>query len=208
MIKLLGKRMDIDHMPVLYETSFTQESFEKDFEVRAGTWHVEDGWLIGENPNMSADIALLKESFYGPVCLDFYAKVIAPSTHDINCMWSGQWNEEKNARGLAYVAGLGGFWDRKVGFEKSDKYDLVVATKLMNFEPEHVYHMQCGSIGGHIFVIVDGEIALEIIDPDPIDQEKNGRVGFEAFSTRVAYRDLKVLRAEYTQVKERYEKEF
>ena len=123
-------------------------------------------------------------------------------------MWSGNWNEEKNARGLAYVAGLGGFWDRKVGFEKSDEYKLVAATKLMDFEADHVYHMQCGSIGGHVFVVVDGVVALEIRDPDPIDQEKNGRVGFEAFSTRVAYRDLKVLRAEYIQVKEHYEKEF
>ena len=208
MIKLLGKRLEPDTMPVLYDAPFTQETFERDFEVRAGKWHVEDGWLIGENPNMSADIALLKESFYGPVMLDFYAKVLPPSTHDINCMWSGSWNEEKNAWGLAYVAGLGGFWDRKVGFEKSDEYKLVAATKLMEFEADHVYHMQCGSIGGHVFVVVDGVVALEIRDPDPIDQEKNGRVGFEAFSTRVAYRDLTILRADYTPAKERYEKEF
>ena len=63
-------------------------------------------------------------------------------------------------------------------------------------------------MGGHIFVAVDGVVALEIRDPDPIDQEKNGRNGFEAFSTRVAYRDLKVRRAEFTPAKERYEKEF
>ena len=54
MIKLLGKRMDIDNMPVLYKNDFTQESFERDFEVRAGKWHVEDGWLVGENPNILA----------------------------------------------------------------------------------------------------------------------------------------------------------
>jgi hypothetical protein len=208
MIKLLGKRLEPETMPVLYDTPITEDSFLRDFEVRDGKWWVEDGWLIGENPNMSAAITLLKESFYGPVFLDFYAKVLPPSTHDINCMWSGSWDETHNRRGLAYVAGLGGFWDRKVGFEKSDAYKLVAATKLMDFEADHVYHMQCGSIGGHVFVLVDGVVALEIRDPEPIDQMKNGRVGFEAFSTRVAYRDLKILRADYTPAKETYEKEF
>lgn len=207
-MKLVGKRIEPDLMPVLYDTPVSPESFARDFEVRDGKWHVEDGWLVGENPNMSAAMSLMKESFYGPVCLDFYAKVIAPSTHDINCMWSGSWNEENNSRGLAYVAGLGGFWDRKVGFEKSPEYKLVCATKLMEFQPEKEYHMQCGSIGGHVFVIVDGQIALEVFDPDPIDQQLCGRIGFEAFSTRVAYRDLKVRRAEYASVRERYEKEF
>lgn len=208
MIKLLGKRIDPETMPVLFQAELTPEGFERDFEVRGGKWWVEDGWLVGENPNMSAAMTLLKKSYYGPVCLDFYAKVLPPSTHDINCMWSGAWKEESNSRGLAYVAGLGGFWDRKVGFEKSDAYKLVAATKLMEFEADHVYHMQCGSVGGHVFVIVDGVVALEIRDPEPIDQEKNGRVGFESFSTRVAYTDIKVLRAEYIPVKERYEKEF
>lgn len=207
-MKLVGKRIEPDLMPVLYDTPFTPESFARDFEIRDGNWHVEDGWLIGENPNMSAAMTLMKQSFYGPVCLDFYARVLAPSTHDINCMWSGSWNEETNSRGLAYVAGLGGFWDRKVGFEKSPEYKLVCATKLMEFHPGQEYHMQCGSIGGHVFVIVDGQIALEVWDPDPIDQQLCGRIGFEAFSTRVAYRDLKVRRVEYTAVRERYEKEF
>jgi len=208
MIKLIGKRIDPETMPVLFEADLTPEGFEKDFEVREGNWWVEDGWLIGENPNMTAAMALLKESYYGPVCLDFRAKVLPPSTHDINCMWSGAWKEETNKRGLAYVAGLGGFWDLKVGFEKSDEYKFGAATKLMDFQPDHIYHMQCGSFGGHIFVIVDGVIALEVFDTDPIDQEKNGRVGFESFSTRVAYTDIKVRKAEYIPARERYEKEF
>ena len=208
MIKLLGKRLEPETMPVLYDVPFSQESFERDFEVRAGKWHVEDGWLVGENPNMSADIALMKESFYGPVMLDFYAKVLPPSTHDINCMWSGNWNEEKNARGLAYVAGLGGFWDRKVGFEKSDEYKLVAATKLMDFEADHVYHMQCGSIGGHVFVIVDGQLAIEATDPDPIDQSQYGRIGFEAYCTRVAFTDFKVRRASWEDIEVGYTPEF
>ena len=194
-MKLIHKEIDIDNFEVLYDVPFTQESFERDFEVRDGNWYVEDGFLIGESRKNFASMAIMKENFFGPVCLDFYAKVLEPCTHDINCMWSGSWNDETNTRALAYVAGIGGWWDGKVGFEKSPEYKLNCGTKLFNFEPGRLYHMQCGSIGGHVFVVVDGQLAIEATDPDPIDQSKYGRIGFEAYCTRVAFTDFKIRRA-------------
>ena len=68
--------------------------------------------------------------------------------------------------------------------------------------------MQCGSIGGHVFVVVDGKLAIEATDPDPIDQQRFGRVGFEAYCTRVAVTDFRVRRAVWEDLKERYEPEF
>lgn len=194
-MKLMHKEIDIDNFEILYDVPFTQESFERDFEVRDGNWYVENGFLIGESRKNFASMTIMKESFFGPVCLDFYAKVLEPCTHDINCMWSGSWNEETNTRALAYVAGIGGWWDGKVGFEKSPEYKLNSGTKLLDFEPGKLYHMQCGSIGGHVFVVVDGKLAIEATDPDPIDQSKYGRIGFEAYCTRVAYTDFKIRRA-------------
>lgn len=194
-MKLIHKEIDIDNFEVLYDVPFTQESFERDFEVRDGNWYVEDGFLIGESRKNFASMAIMKENFFGPVCLDFYAKVLEPCTHDINCMWSGSWNEETNTRALAYVAGIGGWWDGKVGFEKSPEYKLNCGTKLFNFEPGRLYHMQCGSVGGHVFVVVDGQLAIEATDPDPIDQNKYGRIGFEAYCTRVAFTNFKIRRA-------------
>ncbi|MBQ3574153.1 MAG: hypothetical protein IJA26_00655 [Clostridia bacterium] len=194
-MKLIHKEIDIDNFEVLYDVPFTQESFERDFEVRDGNWYVEDGFLIGESRKNFASMAIMKENFFGPVCLDFYAKVLEPCTHDINCMWSGSWNEETNTRALAYVAGIGGWWDGKVGFEKSPEYKLNCGTKLFNFEPGRLYHMQCGSVGGHVFVVVDGQLAIEATDPDPIDQSKYGRIGFEAYCTRVAFTNFKIRRA-------------
>lgn len=194
-MKLMHKEIDIDNFEILYDVPFTQESFERDFEVRDGNWYVENGFLIGESRKNFASMVIMKESFFGPVCLDFYAKVLEPCTHDINCMWSGSWNEETNTRALAYVAGIGGWWDGKVGFEKSPEYKLNSGTKLLDFEPGKLYHMQCGSIGGHVFVVVDGKLAIEATDPDPIDQSKYGRIGFEAYCTRVAYTDFKIRRA-------------
>ena len=207
-MKLMHRVIEPDAMPVVYDRPFTQAGFERDFEVRDGNWYVEDGWLIGESRRNFASMAILREHFFGPVCLDFRAKVLAPCTHDINCMWSGSWNEEKNERGLAYVAGIGGWWDGKVGFEKSPEYRLNCGTKLLEFDPAHVYHMQCGSVGGHVFVIVDGRLAIEATDPDPIDQTKYGRIGFEAYCTRVAVTDFKIRRAVWQDVDDAYTPEF
>ena len=207
-MKLIHKEIDIDNFEVLYDVPFTQESFERDFEVRDGNWYVEDGFLIGESRKNFASMAIMKENFFGPVCLDFYAKVLEPCTHDINCMWSGSWNEETNTRALAYVAGIGGWWDGKVGFEKSPEYKLNCGTKLLNFDPRHTYHMQCGSIGGHVFVIVDGQLAIEATDPDPIDQNIFGRVGFEAYCTKVAYTNFKIRRASHQDIPAEYVPEF
>lgn len=207
-MNLMGKRIDPDSMEILYGGPFTQARFERDFEVRDGNWSVRDGFLIGESRRNFASMTILKENFCGPVCLDFCAKVLAPCTHDINCMWSGSWNEETDTRALAYVAGIGGWWDGKIGFEKSPEYKLNCGTKLFDFEPERLYHMQCGSIGGHVFVIVDGRLAIEATDPDPIDQSRFGRVGFEAYCTRVAYTDFKIRRAAYWDAPAEYIPEF
>ena len=207
-MRLMKKRIAPESMEILYDRPFTPESFAQDFEVRDGNWFVQDGFLIGENRQNSAAMALLRRSFYGPVCLDFYGKVLPPCTHDINCMWSGNWNEETNKRALAYVAGIGGWWDGKIGFEKSPDYTLNCGTGLKDFEPGRLYHMQCGSIGGHVFVIVDGKLAIEATDPDPIDQSRFGRVGFEAYCTRVAFTGLKIRRASWQDVQEGYIPEF
>ena len=58
-------------------------------------------------------------------CMDFYAQTVLPSTHDIDVMWNLSWNEAENLRGVAYVAGIQGWWDGKVGIEKSPEYKLV-----------------------------------------------------------------------------------
>lgn len=208
MIHLMHKQIDPDAMPILYDTPFSPAAFAADFEVRDGDWHVENGWLIGESRRNFASMAIMRRAFFGPVCLDFRARVLEPCTHDINCMWSGSWDEATNTRALAYVAGIGGWWDGKVGFEKSPEYRLNCGTKLLDFRPGQTYHMQCGSIGGHVFVVVDGKLAIEATDPDPIDQQKYGRVGFEAYCTRLAVTDFKVRRAVWEELSERYEPEF
>lgn len=197
MIQLMKTQLFPEKMDVLYrKEAFTAQDVESDFEVKGGKWHVdEDGWLIGENRENSAAMIMSKGEYFGDVLVEFDAATVMPATRDINVTWHGEWDEENNRRGVAYVVGVEGWYQGMIGFEKSPDYDLVVNTKLFPFEPGRVYHLTAGNLGNVIFLAVDGVVALEIRDPQPIDIMKYGRIGFEAFCTRVKYRNLTVRRA-------------
>lgn len=197
MIQLMRTQLFPEQMDVLYRMEkFTKESVEADFEVKGGKWHVDDdGWLVGENRENSAAMIMSKGEYFGDVLVEFDAATVMPATRDINVTWHGEWDEEKNCRGVAYVMGVEGWYQGMIGFEKSPTYDLVANTKLFPFEPGRVYHLTAGNLGNVIFLAIDGVVALEIRDPQPIDIMKYGRIGFEAFCTRVKYRNLTVRRA-------------
>ena len=209
MIQLMRKRMYPETMEVLYDRPFTPESFAEDFEIEGGVWHVdEEGWLIGANRENSAAMVMSKGEYFGDVLVEFDAATVLPATRDINVTWHGSWNEELNRRDVAYVAGIQGWWQGMVGFEKSPKYDLLCQTKLFDFVPGQVYHMTVGNIGSDLFVVIDGVVALEINDPDPIDFEKYGRVGLEAYCTKVKYSNLKIKRVTWEDTAKPYDPEF
>jgi len=207
-MELIGKRVDLDNLETLYDEPFTEESVARDFDVRSGEWSVKDGWLTGKNPLNAPGMIISRAKYYGDVVLDFRARTVLPSTHDIDVMWNGSWDFDTNTRGTAYVAGLAGWWEGKVGIEKSPEYTFYVATKLLPFEPGRTYHIQCGSVNGHIFVVVDGVLALETTDPSPIDVSKHGTIGFEAYASNMQVTDFKVKRAAFTVTKKEYPPEF
>ena len=210
MLQLIRKQIFPENMPVLYERAFSAESLSEDFDVKGGKWYVDDeGWLVGENRENYAAMVMSKAEYFGDILVEFDAATVAPATRDINVTWHGCWDEEKDRRGLAYVAGIEGWWQGMVGFEKSPDLAFMVQTKLFPFEPGRVYHMMVGNIGNDIFVAIDGVLALEIHDPDPIDIEKYGLIGFEAYCTKVKYKNLKVRRIDsFVDTEKPYDPEF
>ena len=195
MIQIMTLKLIPEEMEILYNRPFSPEMLKEDFEIRDGKWYVdEEGWLIGENPNNSAAMVISRDKYFGDVLIEFDAATVLPATRDINVSWHMSWNEEKNSRAEAYVMGLQGWYDGYVGFEKSPDYRLVANTKLLNFEPGRTYHITVGNVGNRCFIAVDGVLALEVRDPDPLDLNKHGRMGFEAFCTRVRYKNLCIRR--------------
>ena len=184
---------------------FSQEAFEKHFATKTGEWWTEDGWVVGRNPDMCPGMIVSKEDFFGEIMFEITTKLVPPSTHDINVMINGEFGKE---RGNAYVAGIEAFWQGNIGFEKSPGYKLTAATNLFDFDPDKEHVLQFGNAAGLLFVRVDGNICLMVTDPDPIDVNKYGKVGVEAFSSWLKFRNMKIYRLKTEKVKEYYCPEF
>ena len=88
--------------------------------------------------------------------------------------------------------------------KRGDKCQL----PLFSFQPGKIYHIQMGSIDGHVFIIVDGNLVLEVTDPNPIDTSENGRIGFEVYCTQVRFSDFYIKGIDYDVTDENYSPEF
>lgn len=209
MIQLIRKQIFPETMEVLYDNELTPETLASDFEIKGGKWYInEEGWLVGENRENAPAMVISKEDYFGDILLEFDAATILPATRDIDLMIHGSWNEETNERDVAYVAGIQGWWQGMVGFEKSPTYDFLVQTKLFDFKPGQVYHICVGNIGNDLFIAIDGVVALEVHDPNPIDIMKYGKIGFEAYCTKIKFKNVKVKRVTYIDTAKPYDPEF
>lgn len=208
MLHIINKAIDLERSPLLYAEAVSAAMLLRDWRVYSGDWHVEDGWICGRNPHNSPGMIVSVADFPGNVMVEFEARTVLPSTHDINFMWNGSWDEAQDRRDVAYVFGLEGWWDGKVGFEKSPDYKLVAGTPLFDFEPGRTYRIAGGSIDGHCFLFVDGRLVLEVTDPDPIDNERYAKVGFEAYASQIQIRNIQVRRLIWQPRVLRYEPEF
>ena len=122
--------------------------------------------------------------------------------------WNMEWDEAKDERGVAYVAGVQGWWDGKVGLEKSPDYLLTAAAPCPWFRPGRDYHIMTGSIDGHCFLFVDGELRIELLDPDPIDARRYTRLGFEAYHSMIRVSQLIVRQIAWEPREQAYPDEF
>ena len=208
MMQLMKKVIDVDASPVIYGEPVTARSLAADWTVHNSEWSVKDGWLTGKNPGNWAGMAILKKDFPGNVMVEFEARTVLPSTHDIDVMWNGEWVESQNQRGVAYVAGIQGWWGGKVGIEKAPEYKLMLGTPLFAFKGGQTYKFQVGSIDGHCFIFADGQLLLEFTDPNPIDNQRYTKVGFEAYCSHFQLRNLVIRRIAWKPVEMKYEPEF
>ena len=63
-------------------------------------------------------------------------------------------------------------------------------------------------IDGHVFVLVDGKLVLEVTDPDPIDGNLYGKIGFEAYCSQLKFKNLCIKKVTYTPDPKEYVPEF
>jgi hypothetical protein len=207
-LRLLDKEIDPDRSRILFDTIITPDNFQDHFMTHNSQWSVEDGWITGRNPDESAGMAILKQDFPGNILLDFEASTIPPSTHDINFMWNGEWSERLNSCENAYIGSICGWYSNRIGIERSPEYKLVATTPNPDFEPGRVYRIQAGSINGNCFIFIDGRLAIELNDPDPLDTGKYTKVAFTAWKSHIRIRNISIRKIEWTPLTLGYKPEF
>ena len=203
-ILLLGKRILLDKSPVLLSYS-PDENFEKFFEIKGGKWYVEDGWLIGSEPDNKGGILLSRESFKKDVMLSFTVASVLPATRDLNAVFCTEWDDEINYLKKSYVSGLNGWYENKSGIERFPEEELRALTSLYKYNPGDTVRITTGAINGHSFILADGVLVEELIDKDPIP---SGHVGFSPYSTVLKIKDIEIREIVWEERFQVYEPEF
>ena len=203
-IHLAGKKVLFEKSPVLF--SYKPDENWRDFiDVKSGNWYYEDGAVIGFEPDNKGGIAFINKYFEKDVMLAFTVSAVLPATRDLNAVWAAHWDEETDYLGESYVCGLNGWWENKAGIERNKTSNLYATTSLYKYTPGSEVRMICGSIDGHCFMVVDGELVTELVDPSPI---KGGYCGFSAYCTKLRITDIEVREIVWEEFRQKYTPQF
>ena len=205
MLRLFGKEIDLQNSKILFGDNFTEPDISKNWEIGRGRWHVNNGWLEGHYPQSGGGLIYSRPSFDCNVLMDFEAETVPPSNHDLNFTWCAQgWDTNIDNAGVGYIAGLGGWYENKTGIERAPEYKICSMTQAFQIQAGQLYRIQAGSINGHCFLFVDGKCIMEVMDPEPIDTSKYGRVGFGVYASHVRFRNLKVHEINWSSLNQSY----
>lgn len=195
MLNIMGKRILPDKSELLFDKPFSTQSLKENWDIASGEWWIDNGWLTGRNRENGGGLIYSRGNYTGNIMLDFYGRTVPPCSNDLNFTWCAQgWDFKKNDAGIGYIAGINGWWSGKTGMEKYPECNIQATTSLLDFEAGRTYHIQAGIIQGQCFIFVEGKLAIELKDPNPIDSEKYGKVGFGTYCSFIQVRDLKIYR--------------
>ncbi len=205
-IRLLGKKILPENCPVLMQyTPASGEDWLKYFMPMNGKWECDGEWLIGEERKSWYAILFSRERYEKNVMFSFTIMADPPATRDLNAVLCANWDEEKGELGESYVCGLNGWYEHKSGIERNGSSNLYSTTSLYKYTPGTAVRMTFGCVDGQSFMIVDGEMITELVDPAPI---KGGHIGFSAYCTRLKIKDVEVREIVFEDFVQSYEPEF
>ncbi len=205
-IHLLGKKIIWDKSEILLDYK-PEPGFLDLWIPKTGTWEYENGALIGTETGNFGGILLSKEYYTDNVMLTFSVSTVLPATRDLNAVFCANWDESTDYLGDSYVCGVNGWYENKSGLERNIGYgsNLYSTTSSYKYVPGTELRMTCGAIDGHSFMVVDGELVSEMIDPQPI---KGGHVGFSAYCTKLRIRDIEIRKIYWEEFIQKYDPEF
>ena len=203
-ILLLGKEILADRCETVFRSA-PGDDWQEHFTVMRGKWEKVGDRLIGEFPGNDGGILFTRQAYPDGYMMRCRMGTVLPATRDVNCIFCGHWVEETDTLGEAYVCGLNGWYDGKSGIERNDNAMMRALTASYTYTPGAEVEMCVGAIDGHTFMVVDGELVTEYLDPDPIP---GGHFGFSPYCTRLFVHDIEIMRIAYIEKAQCYEPEF
>ncbi len=199
-VRLVGKLIDLDKSSILHEF----KSFNADDWITVGKpkWEVAGSSIIGgPEPDTHGQI-FYKTPHSGDVVMEFDARVIAPSDHDI--VWWYQTSLESKPWGRGYLAALGGWYRNLAGIESVPDFALSSTSNSYPIKSDQWYHIVSGAVANHHFIEADNSVVFELVAPDPLPANHSGHFGFGIFQSHVEYRNLVVYSPKWQRVDEKY----
>ena len=201
-------KTDIACGELLFADDFSSCDLSKNWEVTGGQWEAKDGILIGRYRGNGGGLIYSRQQFPGDILLDFYGTMLSPCDNDLNFTFRADgWDYQKNDASVGYIGGLNGWWTKQAGIERYPSCELHAMSGFRGVSGKE-YHIQTGIIGKRCFLAVDGEVVVELGDPDPIHDPKCNRVGLGTYCSQIAFRDFKVYRPVVTPVDRTYVPKF
>lgn len=203
-IRLAGKKIVLSKCKLL-KSSKPDENWLEDWMPMGGEWSYKDGFLYGKENGNKGGLLFSKVPYTQDVLMEFDISTVLPATRDVNAVFCASWNEETDYLKQAYVCGLNGWWENKAGIESFAKGGFCCLTNSYKYEPGKEVHMIVGQIHGHCFMVVDGQLVMEYIDPTPI---LGGHVGFSPYCTLLKIHNIEIKEIYWETFKQKYTPEF
>ena len=191
-IELLDRTIDLDRSELLRKFDVFDPEEWSIFR-HPPKWTVEPSRISGGGPDEPTHGQVFCSTpVVGDVVLEFDARIIPPSYHDIVWFWNVRFDDEPWSAG--YLGCLGGWWSGMAGIEKLPAFEPSSIAPSHVCEPGRWYHVVSGSSGHAHFIVVDGKLVSYMADCDTPDPSRPGHFGFGVYESHAEYANLKVYR--------------
>lgn len=191
-IDLLDKTIDTAASEVLADLAWIDPS-DWTLVKHAPKWTVTPETISGGGPDESTHGQVFyAKPFFGDVLLEFDARIVPPSYHDLVWFWNTRFDAEPWSGG--YLGCLAGWWSNMAGIEKLPDYVPSAIAPSHATAPGTWYRIVSGSCGHAHFIVVDGKLVTYFSDAAVPDPSKPGYVGFGVYESHAEYKNLRVLR--------------
>ena len=191
-INVLGNTLTLSECELLHSFEYFNPA-EWTIVKHTPKWTVESSRISGGGPDEPHHGQIFfNKPVKGDVVMEFDARIIPPSYHDLVWFWNTRFDAEPWSAG--YLGCLGGWYDNMAGIEKLPDFRPSAIAPSFSTEPGRWYHIVSGSLGPEHFIAVDGRLVTYFSDPDVPDPNAPGYFGFGVFESHAEYRGLKVYR--------------